>query len=44
MGKFDLKKIQEIISKMNLDAWLLYDFRGSNDVALDILDIPRKAI
>jgi Xaa-Pro dipeptidase len=43
MGKFDLKKIQEIISKMNLDAWLLYDFRGSNDVALDILDIPRES-
>jgi Xaa-Pro aminopeptidase len=43
MGKFDLKKIQQIISKMNLDAWLLYDFRGSNDVALDILDIPRES-
>jgi Xaa-Pro aminopeptidase len=43
MGKFDLKKIQEIITKMNLDAWLLYDFRGSNDVALDILDIPRES-
>jgi Xaa-Pro dipeptidase len=43
MGKFDLKKIQEIISKMNLDAWMLYDFRGSNDVALDILDIPRES-
>ena len=43
MGKFDLKKIQEIISKMNIDAWLLYDFRGSNDVALDILDIPRES-
>lgn len=43
MGKFDLKKIQNIISKMNIDAWLLYDFRGSNDVALDILDIPRES-
>ncbi|MGA7720711.1 MAG: M24 family metallopeptidase [Ignavibacteriaceae bacterium] len=43
MGKFDLRKIQEIISKMNIDGWLLYDFRGSNDVALDILDIPRES-
>ena len=43
MGKFDLNKIQEIIAKMNIDAWLLYDFRGSNDVALDILDIPRES-
>ncbi len=40
MGKFDLKKMQEIIKKMNLDGWLLYDFRGSNDLALNILDIP----
>jgi Xaa-Pro aminopeptidase len=42
MGKFDLNKIQGILSKMNIDGWLLYDFRGSNDVALDILDIPRE--
>jgi Xaa-Pro aminopeptidase len=41
MEKFDLNKIQKIISKMNIDGWLLYDFRGSNDVALDILNIPR---
>jgi Xaa-Pro aminopeptidase len=43
MKKFDLKKIQKIIWEMNLDAWMLYDFRGSNDVALDILDIPRES-
>jgi len=40
MGKFDLKKMQEIIKKIDLDGWLLYDFRGSNDLALNILDIP----
>ncbi len=40
MGKFNLKKMQDIIEKMNLDGWLLYDFRGSNDLALNILDIP----
>ena len=25
MEKFDLNKIQKIISKMNIDGWLLYD-------------------
>lgn len=39
MGKFDLKKIQSILKERNIDAWLLYDFRGSNDLALNILDI-----
>ncbi len=43
MGKFKLDKIQEIIKSMNFDAWLLYDFRGSNDLALNILDIPKEA-
>ncbi len=42
MGKFNLNKIQNLISKMNLDGWLLYDFRGSNDLALNILDIPKE--
>jgi len=40
MGKFNLSKIQEVITKMNFDAWLFYDFRGSNDLAHAILDIP----
>lgn len=43
MGKFNLKKMQSILSEMNLDGWLFYDFRGSNDLALDILDIPKTA-
>ncbi len=43
MGKFNLQKIQSIIRGMNLDGWLLYDFRGSNELALDILDIPRAS-
>jgi len=43
MGKFNLKKIQSILSEMKLDGWLFYDFRGSNDLALDILDIPKTA-
>lgn len=43
MGNFDLNKIQEVITKMNFDAWLFYDFRGSNDLAHTILDIPAEA-
>ena len=41
MKKFNLNKMQSILSEMKLDAWLFYDFRGSNDLALDILDIPK---
>jgi Xaa-Pro aminopeptidase len=26
---------------MHFDAWLFYDFRGSNDFAINILDIPK---
>ena len=43
MGKFNLKKMQSILSEMNLDAWLFYDFRGSNDLALNILDVPKTS-
>ena len=42
MGKFNLEKMQDIISSMKLDGWLFYDFRGSNDLALNILDIPKE--
>jgi Xaa-Pro dipeptidase len=40
MGKFNLEKIQNILNEMNLDGWLFYDFRRSNELALNILDIP----
>jgi len=40
MKKFNLEKIQNLLSKMNIEGWLLYDFRGSNELALNILDIP----
>ena len=43
MSKFDLNKMQKIIKEMNFDGWLLYDFRGSNDLAHDILNIPPEA-
>lgn len=42
MGKFDLQKIQSILTKANLDAWLFFDFRGSNDLAHNILDVPKE--
>jgi len=42
MGKFDLNKIQNIISSMNLDGWLFFDFRGSNDLAINILEVPKE--
>jgi len=43
MAEFDLKKIQDILTKMNFDAWLFYDFRGSNDLAHQILNIKPEA-
>ncbi len=43
MKKFNLKKVQEILSGENIDAWLLYNFRGSNELALTMLGIPKKA-
>lgn len=43
MSKFDLVKVKKIIRKLNLDAWLLYDFRGSNDLAHDVLGIPPQS-
>lgn len=39
MGKFDLKRIQDILQQMDLDAWIFFDFRGSNQLAHEILDI-----
>lgn len=43
MANFNLQKIQSIIKQMNLDGWLLYDFRKSNEFALNILDIPKES-
>lgn len=42
MGKFNLGKVQEILRSMKFDGWILYDFRGSNDLALAIMDISPK--
>ena len=43
MSSFDLKKIQGIIKSMGFDGWLFFDFRGSNDLALSILNLPKES-
>ncbi len=39
----DISKIQSIITSKALDGWLLYDFRGMNELALEILHIPKAS-
>ncbi|QDT24233.1 M24 family metallopeptidase [Gimesia chilikensis] len=41
---FDLSRVQAALDQFQLDGWLFYDFRGSNVLALRILDIPEAAI
>lgn len=36
---FDLQRIQEALRECGFDAWLLYDFRGSNVLARRVLDL-----
>ena len=43
MHKFNLDTIQNNLQKLNIDGWLFYDFRGSNDLALEILNIPKTS-
>ncbi|MEI7812775.1 MAG: M24 family metallopeptidase [Ignavibacteria bacterium] len=43
MSGFDLANIQSILRKMDFDAWLFYDFRGSNSPAHEILNIACNA-
>lgn len=40
---FDLPAMQAALREQNLDAWLLYDFRGLNVLALRVLDFPAEA-
>jgi Xaa-Pro aminopeptidase len=44
MTGFELSKIQSIIHKAGMDGWLFYDFRRSNDIAINILKIPDDKI
>ncbi len=34
---------QEALRKVGIDAWVMYDFRGTNDLAWTMLDIPSDA-
>ena len=38
-----LQRMQQAVHEAGLDAWLLYDFRGSNALAWNILDLPEDA-
>ena len=37
---FDLARIQEALQELDVDGWLLYDFRGSNILARRVLQLP----
>lgn len=39
----DINKVQQHLQTLNLDGWLFYDFRGSNDIALGILGFSSNA-
>ncbi|MBP9122055.1 MAG: M24 family metallopeptidase [Ignavibacteriaceae bacterium] len=43
MTQEKINKLQNLIKKNGLDGWLFYDFRGSNDLALSVLEFPAKA-
>ncbi|UCD17380.1 MAG: aminopeptidase P family protein [Candidatus Zixiibacteriota bacterium] len=36
----DFQSIQEFLKEENMDGWLLYDFHGKNDVAIEFLHLP----
>lgn len=39
---FDLNAIQNALREFEFDAWLLYDFRGNNELARRVLDLEDK--
>ncbi|QDT37204.1 M24 family metallopeptidase [Stratiformator vulcanicus] len=39
---FDLASIQAALQEEQVDGWLLFDFRGSNDLARRVLDFPAE--
>ena len=39
----NISTIQDILKARNIDGWLLFDFRGSNDLALEILGIKKES-
>lgn len=41
---FDVSSIQQALREFDIDAWLLYDFRGNNSLACRVLEIDDDAI
>lgn len=41
---FDVSSIQQALREFDIDAWLLYDFRGCNSLARRVLEIDDDAI
>ena len=41
---FDLNAIQAALQDFGIDGWLLYDFRGSNQLARRVMNIPDDAM
>ncbi|QDU36224.1 Xaa-Pro dipeptidase [Maioricimonas rarisocia] len=41
---FDVSTIQQALRDFDIDAWLLYDFRGCNSLACRVLEIDEDAI
>lgn len=45
MNTFDtLSRVQELLKEQQLDGWLLYDFRRTNNLACEFLNIPAHKI
>ncbi|GCE19425.1 M24 family metallopeptidase [Dictyobacter kobayashii] len=40
----NIKKIQQVLQEAKLDGWLFYDFRKSNPIAYQVLQIPVDAM
>lgn len=41
--KFNLNQIQNELKRLNIDGWLALDFKGRNEIALEVLGFPRDA-
>ena len=39
----NITQIQKLLNEYNLDAWMMYDFRGINSIAWKICGVPANA-
>lgn len=44
MSEIPIAEIQETLKREGLDGWLLYDFRGSNAIARNVVKLPVEKI